>query len=186
MEDIFVWDGKGSMNTLASHAHVHSPDGTCLKNRAGDQCRQRELPIQGTHIAHVQHWQADSSLGQSSEASFVRDIKDANIVTSLVLFNWTRPKAERKHKVALDIDIPAKLIPSSTPGNSHLYIDIEVDEPIYWELLDVMDRAGILQPGYVSASKSRGFTALRLPWIKKGDDTKEFEEDEKAHESFQV
>ena len=35
-------------------------------------------------------------------------------------------------------------------------------------MLEAMAAAGIVQHGYVNASKKRGFTALRLPWVKKG------------------
>lgn len=68
------------------------------------------------------------------------------------------------HTIMLDIDLPAILVPSATPGNSHLYID----HPVSWDklsnLLDALADAGVIQPGYAAASKARGYTALRLPW----------------------
>lgn len=33
-------------------------------------------------------------------------------------------KGQRKHTILLDLDVPAKLVPSTTEGHSHLYIDI--------------------------------------------------------------
>ena len=73
-----------------------------------------------------------------------------------------------KHAVILDLDIPAYLVPSSTPGHSHLYIDRVLLEKDYYELLDALAKAGVVEPGYVTASKRKGGTHLRLPWVKKG------------------
>jgi hypothetical protein len=41
----------------------------------------------------------------------------------------------------------------------------------YVKLLDVMAECGILEPGYVGASKARGFSAVRLPWVSKNTAT---------------
>lgn len=91
------------------------------------------------------------------------DIDAAQVITSRVA------DKEKVHKLLLDIDIPAQLIPSSTPGHSHLYIDKEMSEEAWSTLLFALSSAGIIEPGYMRASISRGFTALRLPWIKKED-----------------
>lgn len=74
-----------------------------------------------------------------------------------------------RHAIILDLDLPAYLVPSSTPGHSHLYIDKVLNEDAYYELLDALAKAGVLEPGYVTASKRKGGTHLRLPWVKKGD-----------------
>lgn len=73
------------------------------------------------------------------------------------------------HAVLLDLDIPAYLIPSSTPGHSHLYIDTAVPGENYFKLLDALADCGIIEQGYAHASKKKGATYLRLPWVKKGD-----------------
>lgn len=89
------------------------------------------------------------------------DLEKAQVITSRVAGK------SNTHKLLLDIDIPAQLIPSSTPGHSHLYIDKEMSEEAWATLLFALSSAGIIEPGYMRASISRGFTALRLPWIKK-------------------
>lgn len=89
------------------------------------------------------------------------DLEKAQVITSRVAGK------DNVHKLLLDIDIPAQLIPSSTPGHSHLYIDKEMSEDAWSTLLFALSSAGIIEPGYMRASISRGFTALRLPWIKK-------------------
>lgn len=72
------------------------------------------------------------------------------------------------HWPVIDIDVPAHLVPSSTPGHSHLYIDVPVPGEQYWALLEALADAGIVQPGYVGACWSRGYTSVRLPWVRKG------------------
>jgi hypothetical protein len=96
------------------------------------------------------------------------DLSKATVVTSLV---ESQPTNDRSggvvHRPVIDMDFPVKVIESSTPGHSHLYIDREIEWDDYVKLLEVMAEIGLVEPGYVSASKDRGFTALRLPWVKK-------------------
>lgn len=87
-------------------------------------------------------------------------LETANVVTSLDASGYG-------HYPVLDLDLPARLLPSSTPGHGHLYIDRLLRWEQYAVLLDALGEAGILQPGYVSASKKRGHTAVRLPWVSK-------------------
>lgn len=79
------------------------------------------------------------------------------------------------HKLAIDLDVPAVLIPSSTPGHSHLYIDKEMSWRQYNRVLRALNEAGILEPGYVKVSRDRKATFLRVPWERKsfGDYLKE-------------
>lgn len=65
------------------------------------------------------------------------------------------------HAPVLDIDVPARLVPSSTPGHHHLYIDVECSWEDYEVLLRAMERCGILEAGYVSASIERRMTSVR-------------------------
>lgn len=90
------------------------------------------------------------------------NIKDVNIISSLV---DGKPGI---HRPVIDLDLSAALIPSSTHGHYQLYIDRELPWEIYLDLLRAMERAGIIQPGYLAASEERGHTAVRLPWVKKG------------------
>src|SRR5690606_29587737 len=53
------------------------------------------------------------------------------------------------HAPVLDFDVPARLVPSSTPGHHHLYIDVECSWEDYKALLVAMERCGILEEGYV-------------------------------------
>jgi hypothetical protein len=90
------------------------------------------------------------------------DIYTANVVTSAVKGVFLP-----NHRPVLDIDVPAYLVPSTTPGHSHLYIDKEMSWSQYARLLNVLVDAGIIEEGYLGASLARGDTTVRLPWIKK-------------------
>lgn len=74
---------------------------------------------------------------------------------------------EPRHVIALDLDIPAVLIPSSTPGHNHLVINQYVSWPDYKELLTLLARIGVIEKGFADASIEREETFLRLPWIRK-------------------
>jgi hypothetical protein len=101
----------------------------------------------------------------------------ANVVSSLravspyagtifdPLNTWPTPRPH--HAILLDLDVPAYLVPSSRPGHSHLYIDVSVPEEDYFNLLDQLARCRVIEYGYASASKQKGGTFLRLPWVKK-------------------
>jgi hypothetical protein len=82
-----------------------------------------------------------------------------NVVTSLTKSGW--------HAPVLDIDIPCTYVPSTTEGHGHLYIDKELTLPQYIELMEVLVRLGIVERGFLISLEQRGFTAVRLPWIKK-------------------
>jgi len=71
------------------------------------------------------------------------------------------------HRAVLDIDVPAYLVPSSTDGHSHLLIDHQMTWEMYCKVMDVLAEAGILEQGYVAASKRNGASMVRLPWRQK-------------------
>jgi hypothetical protein len=91
-------------------------------------------------------------------------ISDAELIASL--------NANGKHRPLLDIDFPAAVIPSTTEGHCHLYIDKELEWKDYKKLLNILADLGIIEHGYRGASLARGYTALRLPWIKKNEEEK--------------
>ncbi len=74
-----------------------------------------------------------------------------------------------KHALLLDLDVDHVYIPSSTKYHGHLIINtprgLSFDDMM--EILTVLNKHGILEPGYVSAAKARGKTWLRTPWTKK-------------------
>lgn len=91
------------------------------------------------------------------------DLKRAEVILSTVAGDYS----QNMHRPVLDIDMPVYVIPSSTEGHHHLYIDKEMTWSQYEKLLTVLADVGIIERGYASACKSRKHSAVRLPWIKK-------------------
>jgi hypothetical protein len=60
------------------------------------------------------------------------------------------------------------LVPTSTPGHSHLYLDARIPFLPYARLLVALARVGVVEPGFARAAIHREHSAGRLPWIKKG------------------
>jgi len=88
------------------------------------------------------------------------EITESNVVTS-------RLRDVDHHRVVLDLDMDAVLIPSSTPGHHHLIIDKTMPWSDYQQLLTGLCNAGLIQEGYYKASINRGATVIRTPWTKK-------------------
>lgn len=123
--------------------------------------------IANLRLFKVTQWDEDSSVTYSQEQREPsKDIADANIATS-IREDVGDPFAKPAHALLIDLDVPAWLVPSSTPGHSHLYVDVAIQEDAYFRLLKELANCGVIQHGYAASSISRGGTALRLPWIKK-------------------
>lgn len=72
-----------------------------------------------------------------------------------------------KHAPIIDLDGPHRLVPSTTPGHSHLYLDVEMSWFRYVLLLAALRYAGVIERGFFLWSLRRGQTFARLPWVKK-------------------
>lgn len=93
----------------------------------------------------------------------VYKLTDANLVGSIT--------DNRTHRPVLDLDFPCRLIPSTTPGHFHLYLDgLELDWNKYKTLLLALADAGVISHTYARESIRKGFTAARLPHITKQPD----------------
>lgn len=128
----------------------------------------RRAPLMGQLLQSVDSFEAYSGHDGRLDTD---DIEQANTIASLVLpredHSEKPPIAREKHKLILDLDHPAMLIPSTTPGHSHLYVDVEISWERYAALLLALAEAGVIERGYADASLARGFTSVRLPWVKK-------------------
>lgn len=93
----------------------------------------------------------------------------ANLISSLAddNYNSTRLDYDKRHYPILDLDFPCELIPSSTEGKFHLYMNKEVTWLQYQNVLTAMAAAGLLEPGFVGASIAAGTTFLRKPGVYK-------------------
>ncbi len=116
-----------------------------------------------TDICGRTHWFAKilkgSDTSKPGNYTLVNTEKDANLIGSLT--------KSGNHAPVLDIDFPARLIPSSTKGHFHLYLDKEMSWKDYEKLLNVLSDVGILERGYARVSIQRAMSSVRLPWVKK-------------------
>jgi hypothetical protein len=140
----------------------------------------------------VEDWGPSSERPSNSERE-QGDLAVAHVVSSAVREHWMveKPKTEPvtpdpfdelfaggfveyeepKHIVVLDVDHPAHLVDSSTPGHHHLYVEIP---PCAWsdyvEFLQAAHTIGLIEEGYLNASIERGHSDVRLPWVRKGEE----------------
>ena len=92
-------------------------------------------------------------------------LEDAVLVGSKMPYgSWV---TEGLHKPVIDVDVPIRVVPSTTEGHSHLYIDTEMTFPALLHLLEAMVDVGLVEYGYLQGVRARGASYVRLPWVKK-------------------
>lgn len=89
------------------------------------------------------------------------DHSDNPVGVCAFIGNWLRKRGYQTHENDF------MLIPSSTEGHFHLYIDVALPWPTYSELLVRLGDEKILEDGYVSVSLARGATFVRKPGHRK-------------------
>lgn len=90
--------------------------------------------------------------------------QDANLVGSRLAGYPPETESESVHHLpVLDLDYHADLVPSSTPGHFHLYLDRSLSWEKYEKLLKVLAEVGILEKGYVDQALIRKQSFVRLP-----------------------
>lgn len=152
-----------------------------IKNKAFLAMMNR-LPLAGQRLAWVDFNRGGYTEEEEAEGRVVLDSppEESNVMTSLVDLasasgrslvgadRTTNPQDVVLHRPVIDIDHRVTVIESSTVGHSHFYVDLMMPWEDLVKLLEVMAEIGLVEPGYVNASKARGYTAVRLPWISKG------------------
>lgn len=133
---------------------------------------RRKHPFPGNVLQTVSAFASPDVNDDEAGRRFTTRLPEAAVVTSL--FNELDKDVDEigtghasAHRPVLDIDFPVHVIPSTTPGHYHLYLDIPMSWETYSELLIALAKAGVIEHGYESASKRRGFTAVRVPWVEK-------------------
>jgi hypothetical protein len=109
----------------------------------------------------VLNWSSSSSDGDTDRLR--TSLADADVVASAYVHDPTR------HVLAIDIDHQSWLVKSTTPGHYHLYVEVPdgIPQGYYDSLLNALANAGVVEQGYARASIERGFSCVRLPWVKK-------------------
>ena len=113
-------------------------------------------------IERYTYWQ-DDDYGPGWEAQgkqATTDINRAEWVSSII-------PGKNMHAPILDIDVPAALVPSSTPGHSHLYLDVPMTWRQYKRLLKALARAGVIEKRWAKVSIQDRNTTLSVPWLTK-------------------
>jgi len=145
------------------------------------------LPLRGQRLAWVDFNRGGYTQDEEADGRVILDppLEEANVITSLVDIDVMTGRrivgAEKTtgrsditlHRIVVDVDHPVTVVESSTPGHSHLYVDLMLPWEELVKLLEVMADIGLVEPGYVNASKARGYTAVRLPWVSKSELTDE-------------
>jgi hypothetical protein len=106
----------------------------------------------------------DPDYDTDGERTQVFALEEANIVSSVITHDKRLSELERGDRFHL---LMLDLIPSSTEGHGHLYIDHEISQDDWEQLIALLGKIGIIEEGYAEASLNRGHTDLRLPWERK-------------------
>lgn len=121
----------------------------------------RELSRFRHNLRYLHDLDARANSNGPHAAGVEADVKDANLITSEMT------DMAGFHTLMIDLDVPATLVPSSTPGHTHLYVDVAMPWHRLSTLLVALADAGVVEEGYAAASIKIGRTALRPPWVKK-------------------
>lgn len=103
------------------------------------------------------------------DASLVMSLTDREVATfefdsEKNQVTFTGPPA---HAPVIDLDVAHHYEPSTTPGHGHLYLNKDMRFEDMMEILNVLVKHGIVQPGYRDAAGIRGWAAVRTPWTPK-------------------
>jgi hypothetical protein len=78
-----------------------------------------------------------------------------------------------KQMPILDLDFPHHIEPSTTPGHSHLYLDVKMSKLQWAILMWALYNAGVVELGFFVWSIRRGGNFVRIPGTSKGTDPRE-------------
>ena len=120
---------------------------------------------------------AEGKLDSNNPLAFEESAKDRRPVSvseaNLVSSRAVEKDGKVYHYPLLDIDFQAELVPSTHEGHYHLYLNRLIPWEDYFELLTVLQKVGIIQPGVLKAAEISKETCVRLPWIKKPEKEEE-------------
>lgn len=125
----------------------------------------------------VDQWRKPGDYGTTWSSIFKENrrrtsLNEADVVSSRARFSHTfhtTDPDEEKHYPIFDLDFPAYLVPSSTAGHHHLYLDKKVSWRDYRRVLKAMNKAGLIEDAYYEATMGARAAFLRLPWLKRED-----------------
>lgn len=105
--------------------------------------------------------------GAEQDNHFV-PVDEADCVTSRTRIQDPEHRGDAwLHAPVIDLDLNARLIPSTTPGHFHLYLDRLMSFDDMMMLLRAFAAAGLVEQGYVEVTENRRYASVRLPWVSK-------------------
>lgn len=99
----------------------------------------------------------DAGYAPADDGREMVDPTYGNLVSSLC--------GDGMHMPVLDLDVPHRYEPSSTPGHGHLYLDVPMTWDAYVKLLGALADAGIIEEGFARLSIERGASFVRKPGV---------------------
>lgn len=81
---------------------------------------------------------------------------DGNLIVSAI------DETKATHLPIFDLDVPHRLVPSRTPGHSHLYVDVEVPADKLRAVIVAMVDAGLMGPGNLAQFDVRQMMCARV------------------------
>lgn len=81
---------------------------------------------------------------------------------------YTNAEDDSVHLVLIDLDFESALIPSTTPGRYHLYVDKKMSKEKYSDFVKMLKEFGVVAQGNLNQIEKTGRTYLRMPWVRKG------------------
>lgn len=76
------------------------------------------------------------------------------------------------HYPVIDLDVEIAVVPSSTEGHYHLYINHPLNWNQYNHLLHALKAVGLIQPNWFKTANHEKCSFVRPPWVKKGQKVK--------------
>ncbi len=81
---------------------------------------------------------------------------DGNLIVSAI------DETKATHLPIFDLDVPHRLVPSRTPGHSHLYVEVEVPADKLRAVIVAMVDAGLMGPGNLAQFDVRQMMCARV------------------------
>lgn len=113
------------------------------------------------------YWKVSTVLKERGYSAKEVEVRTPAPIASADLVSSHVAGTKDMHAPCLDIDYAAELLPSSTQGHYHLFLNRQMPWRRYKKLLKALRKADIIEEGYYKMSMKRRGTFLRVPEVLK-------------------